>query len=141
METKKCSKCKKYITVDNYTKNKTKKDGLNHSCKECHRQYTRKHYENNKQYYVDKGGNHGDKLKKISDELKSVPCLDCGKKYPPYVMDYDHRDPAKKSFPLSNVIQGGLVSLNRFYEEVAKCDVVCANCHRERTWGPKIHLR
>lgn len=66
-------------------------------------------------------------------ELRQVACADCGKSYPPYVMDFDHRDPATKSFSLlaDKVL---LKSRGVLLAEVAKCDVVCANCHAERTW-------
>ena len=61
---------------------------------------------------------------------KDVPCADCGVKYPPYVMDFDHR---------GDKVQGVAGMWSRSMEvllaEIAKCDVVCANCHRERTHG------
>jgi hypothetical protein len=66
--------------------------------------------------------------------LKDKPCTDCGIRYPSYVMHFDHRDPATKLF---NV---GQLSSRRWaiiLAEVEKCDLVCGNCHAERTWGPK----
>lgn len=65
-------------------------------------------------------------------ELRRVPCADCGCTFEPHQMDFDHRDPPKKSF---NVTTGRamLMSRERLLEEVAKCDVVCANCHAVRT--------
>ena len=61
--------------------------------------------------------------------LKTGPCMDCGVMYPSYVMDFDHVR-GKKSFNLSKGGTRGKGSIDR---EVAKCDLVCANCHRERT--------
>lgn len=49
-------------------------------------------------------------------------------------MDFDHRDPAEKSFNISTAIPSGK-GYERVLVEAAKCDIVCANCHRERTWG------
>lgn len=65
-------------------------------------------------------------------EMRRIPCADCGGTFEPYQMDFDHRDPAKKSF---QVTAGGamLMSRDRLLEEIAKCDIVCANCHRIRT--------
>jgi hypothetical protein len=65
-------------------------------------------------------------------DLRRVPCADCGERFKPYQMDFDHRDPSAKSF---RVTTGGamLMSTARLMAEVAKCDVVCANCHRVRT--------
>ncbi len=66
-------------------------------------------------------------------DLRRVPCIDCRKTYPPYVMDFDHRDPATKSFSL---LADKALLKNRevLLAEIAKCDVVYANCHAVRTW-------
>jgi hypothetical protein len=61
------------------------------------------------------------------------PCMDCGVVYPYYVLEFDHVRGMKK-FPISNV-SGGELSLRALRIEVAKCDLVCANCHRERTFS------
>lgn len=66
-------------------------------------------------------------------QAKSVPCKDCGVSYPYYVMDFDHRNSSEKKFSLSKYNQIG--NLEKIKAEIAKCDVVCANCHRERTFG------
>jgi hypothetical protein len=58
------------------------------------------------------------------------PCMDCGNQFPPYVMDFDHRDPTLKK---NNVAYMAHSSLDRIMEEIEKCDLVCANCHRIRT--------
>lgn len=71
--------------------------------------------------------------KKRTEELKSnTPCLDCGLQYPHYVMDFDHRPDAEKRFNISHA--GSITSTQALEEEIAKCDVVCANCHRHRTF-------
>src|SRR5882672_3695163 len=65
-------------------------------------------------------------------DLRRVPCLDCGGTFPPHVMDFDHRDPATKSFSLA--ADKVLLKNRALLEiEVSKCDVICANCHRIRT--------
>jgi hypothetical protein len=64
--------------------------------------------------------------------LRRVPCMDCGGVFPPHVMDFDHRDPTQKSFSLA--AEKVLLKNRKVLEaEVAKCDVICANCHRIRT--------
>lgn len=62
--------------------------------------------------------------------LKQAPCVDCGGKFPPICMDFDHRDPTKKKWGVGNMIN---ISMERIKAEAAKCDLVCANCHRIRT--------
>lgn len=61
---------------------------------------------------------------------KDKPCEDCGIKYPPYVMDFDHVR-GEKVRKVSGLTNGSTAVI---LAEIAKCDVVCANCHRERTF-------
>jgi hypothetical protein len=65
-------------------------------------------------------------------DLRNVPCHDCGGRFAPYQMDFDHRDPSTKSFTLC-AGRAALKSRKQLLEEAAKCDVVCANCHRLRS--------
>jgi hypothetical protein len=46
-------------------------------------------------------------------------------------MDFDHRDPTVKVRGVTRMIMG---SIDRMLAEVDKCDIVCANCHRLRTF-------
>ena len=67
--------------------------------------------------------------------LKSVPCADCGKSYPPFVMDFDHvPGRGTKKFEISRwASETHRLDSKEIQEELAKCDVVCSNCHRFRT--------
>ncbi len=61
---------------------------------------------------------------------ESKPCTDCGVKYPWYVMDFDHlRD---KRYAVSTMSDG---TVERAMREIEKCELVCANCHRKRTFS------
>ena len=68
----------------------------------------------------------------IVDRLRAVPCVDCGGRFPPCAMEFDHRDPSIKRDAVTQMI--GRAGTPRILDEVAKCDIVCANCHRERTF-------
>ena len=70
-------------------------------------------------------------MRQFVRECKSNPCVDCGNTYPYYVMDYDHRDPGQKTNEISRLQVNR--SLSKLKEEIAKCDLVCSNCHRIRT--------
>ena len=72
------------------------------------------------------------KKRAFIDSLKAKPCFDCKGTFHPFVMDFDHRGGEAKRFNVSAAIPLGL-SLETISEEVAKCDVICANCHRLRT--------
>lgn len=90
----------------------------------------RKHYYANKQAYLKRNREVVNKRKAWVNYKKSVPCADCGHRYPAYVMDFDHRDPSIKVNNVSVLVSW---SWKRLMAEVEKCDVVCSNCHRERT--------
>jgi hypothetical protein len=67
-------------------------------------------------------------------EQKSAPCADCHHKFAPCAMDFDHVR-GEKSFNIGST-RGSFDSersRERVLEEIAKCDLVCANCHRVRT--------
>ena len=64
------------------------------------------------------------------DAVKTKPCLDCCKKFPPESMDLDHVR-GVKLFSINTQTAG--LSLERREAELAKCDLVCSNCHRIRT--------
>lgn len=66
--------------------------------------------------------------------LKNGPCADCGGRFHPYVMDFDHRPGTEKHFAISLAANMN-IAWDRVLAEVAKCDLICANCHRVRTWN------
>lgn len=68
--------------------------------------------------------------RELINRAKSRSCMDCGIQYNPWVMHFDHRNPAEKVFTIGC---GGSLNAARLTAEMAKCDVVCANCHAERT--------
>lgn len=75
------------------------------------------------------------KQRRIVDEYireykESRPCMDCKQHYKYYVMDFDHVN--GKSFTISGY-RNYTHNLDVIKEEIAKCEVVCANCHRIRT--------
>jgi hypothetical protein len=71
--------------------------------------------------------------KRLVREAKNRPCADCGVWYPHYVMDFDHRPGEKKRANLTVLAQRG-APREVILAEIAKCDVVCSNCHRKRTY-------
>ncbi len=68
--------------------------------------------------------------RQLVDQLKSRACADCGQRHPPEAMDFDHVRGSKTTDIGSAVWQLGADAL---MTEIAKCEVVCANCHRVRT--------
>lgn len=75
------------------------------------------------------------KRKFIQEQKTGVACMDCGHEYPHFVMDFDHRPDEEKLFEISKAAKSR--SLEEIQSEMKKCDLVCANCHRFRTWYRK----
>jgi len=71
--------------------------------------------------------------KYLRDLKEKTPCVDCKINYPYYVMDFDHVRGKKHANVMELVTT---LSKKKIDEELAKCEIVCSNCHRVRT-----HLR
>lgn len=69
------------------------------------------------------------KRQEILNDAKDKPCADCGREYPPAVMDLHHTR-GEKVAAVSKMLVNA--SLEDFLAEIDKCDVLCANCHRMR---------
>ena len=96
------------------------------------REAERRWYRANRQAVYDKKNRKRERLRQMLRSAKEVPCTDCGVRYPYYVMDFDHVD-GEKVMLVSQLVNRGSVS--KLMAEIAKCEVVCANCHRIRTWN------
>lgn len=65
-------------------------------------------------------------------ELKTRPCTDCGASFHPAAMEWDHLPGSIKLEELSNMVTHA--GKNKILAEMAKCELVFANCHAMRTW-------
>lgn len=104
--------------------------------KEAQSKASRKHYENNRQAMIARAMKFKDELKKsirqyIQDLKSSTPCKDCEVQYPYYVMHFDHLPEFEKKFDIGN--SSKWTSMKKVLDEMEKCEIVCANCHAERT--------
>lgn len=133
-ETKICNVCKieKQIIFFNLRRDgNTEKP--KYRCKECELKYIQKY---NKVHIKDtrhRNRKRKDKLKIwFNEKFKNKPCKDCNGIFPPCCMDFDHLDGQIKSRTLATLVGEGY-SKEKILEEVSKCDLICANCHRIRT--------
>ncbi len=139
--------CREHKPLTDFNKRALSKDGLQTVCRECNRARSRKYYADNpvkhKKAVMDRNRKAKEKLRAIVIAAKNVPCLDCKRSYPSYVMDFDHVR-GNKVADISLLVQK-ICTQKVLLEEIAKCEVVCANCHRERTfnrdgWNPDPDL-
>ena len=110
--------------------------GKERICTPCRRKRGREHYRRNREYYLAKARKQrASALTRSWDfilcYLQDHPCVDC-QESDPRVLEFDHRDPATKRAPVSVLVAEGY-GLDAIAQEIAKCDVRCANCHRIRT--------
>jgi len=77
----------------------------------------------------EKCARNGFRRRELLDMLKDEPCMDCGKRFSPECMDFDHVRGRKRIA----IGPHKRCSWKRLEKELAKCDLVCANCHRTRT--------
>lgn len=128
---KKCSTCKELKPFSDFNKDKSRKEGIKLSCKICSRKNFKRHYERNREFYLDKAKRVKNKIK---DDIKRIkeenPCADCGIFYPYYVMDFDHLNSTNKQFCIG---QFGFHGKKQILDEIDKCELVCSNCHRIRS--------
>jgi hypothetical protein len=78
---------------------------------------------------------HKERIRAFLADLKEkTPCFDCGISYPPEVMEFDHVR-GDKFLGLSDMWH---CPFNQVLDELDKCEVVCANCHRLRTRARRL---
>ena len=76
----------------------------------------------------------------LRDYKTAAGCTDCGYNEHPAALEFDHLPEFEKSFNLSTAPFEG-IAMERVLEEIAKCEVVCANCHAIRTAGRREEAR
>ena len=135
---KTCTGCGETKPLTAFTNKVKSKDGKNPRCRLCTRAMVQKHYDRNGSYYRKKQLDRKRAAKlnfdAIIKKVKDAPCADCGNKFPTCAMDFDHVR-GKKRFCVSAAI-GMTTNVKVLLEEIVKCEVVCSNCHRIRTYMP-----
>ncbi len=106
--------------------------------KENIRKYNREYYQRNRKHLLrkqkEKNRRH---LKKVgiwlSEYKKGLSCMKCSESHPA-TLQFHHRNPKDKEFSIGEY-RRGRYSKKRILDEIAKCDVICANCHAKEHWS------
>lgn len=134
-----CSVCKLEKTEQDFFYRNRKTEKLHAQCKNC---YTVKRRQIWKEHYHKYGSGYRERAversRKIKDNLRKLmlqylhdkSCVRCGID-DIRVLEFDHINPATKSFSIARGIASGL-SWDRLTVEIAKCQILCANCHKIR---------
>lgn len=141
MDVKQCSKCKETKSVSNFNKKSINK--YQPYCRPCDNARAREYYAANgdkmrKQISIKRKERVSSLSSQINEIKESTPCADCGEKYPYYVMDFDHIQGEK--FANVSVLRNSGVS-KKVWQEIEKCEIVCANCHRQRTHQRRLYKK
>jgi hypothetical protein len=132
--TKTCPKCGVEKPVNDFPMRSSFEPRPNAYCYPCQREYNRQHYrvnasKHNSRRYANQlryKRRNRDLMRKL---LETKRCVDCGES-DPVVLEFDHVR-GKKLHEISNILHR--LSWKRICEEMAKCEIRCANCHRKRT--------
>jgi hypothetical protein len=132
-EFKKCYRCGVSKTADQFAWRNKAKGRHDSFCRPCRSAYNKEHYAAHRQRYIEQAQARKQELALertlyLIDYFRTHPCVDCGEA-DPVVLAFDHlRD---KLFSI------GMDLARRRWQcvldEIEKCQVVCANCHRRRT--------
>jgi hypothetical protein len=110
-----------------------RRDGYQAWCKPCRREYAARHYQKNKSRRQAQNNSRQIAFRAWYTSLKAgKPCADCGREFHPAAMHWDHLPGQKKKAALGVLVRHG--SRKLVLEEIAKCELVCANCHAIRTF-------
>lgn len=122
-----CSKCQDELPLSAFNRNG---DDWQYYCRDCFRQYFqargRRHQDQvnaGRRTRADAGRQH------LLEVLRTRACEDCGEA-DPVVLEFDH---LRDRIECLSAMAGDGASIALLDAEIAKCEVVCANCHRMRT--------
>lgn len=127
-----CGRCKVKKNIGLFNKRSAARDGFSAWCKQCFADYDRDRYQT-----VDKERKDRNRQTQVWrkqnllwEMLITSECKACGNT-DPEVLEFDHRDGEDKKFNVSEMMYS--YSWASILSEIAKCDILCANCHRKRT--------
>lgn len=126
---KRCGKCGRNRRLTSFHKR-----GKIHQawCKDCVRENDRARYQANPQHRRDLTAAYNQRNRVRLREVKQGPCTDCGLRFHPAAMQFDHIG-TDKTASVSDMVRLGY-RWDRIKEEIDKCELVCANCHAVRTY-------
>ena len=121
--------------LSEFTRSARRKNGVGSLCKVCRRLYDHERYvrlHGTTKEYVPLRSERGRSawLRSLKD---GKPCVDCGEVYPHQVMQWDHKPGFEKLGDVSQDFWGR--TRDEVLAEIAKCDLVCTNCHAIRTFA------
>ena len=104
------------------------------------REYYKRNKESEKSRITKTNKIRKDLIRKWLDDYKSThKCLKCEETHIG-CLEFHHRDPAQKDIEIAAAVRVGW-SIDKIKEEIEKCDILCANCHRKLHWEERLKHR
>jgi len=130
---RRCTRCGLEKPPEDFAWHRRDRGQRQHHCRSCQAEYRREHYLRNRRRYIERAQRRKQELWLERTQLLlgyfvEHPCTDCGEP-DPVVLEFDHL--REKRFAIGPKL--ATHPWEAILEEIAKCDVVCANCHRRRT--------
>ena len=140
-ELRRCGRCGQEKPVSQFNWRRQHIGQRDNYCRPCRADYHHEHYLANRQRYIDNAHRRThaialERARYIIGYFLTHPCVDCGET-DPLVLEFDHLH--SKLFNISQALRDR--NWQSILDEIAKCEVVCANCHRRRTARQRGHIR
>jgi hypothetical protein len=133
---KKCAICLEILLEENFYKNNRKPNGLQSYCKPCSKKRRIEHFKKNIKSELETRRIYTNKQKdRYNNYKKTLSCNIC-KENRHYVLDFHHTS-NDKEHSIANMVTRGF-TWDKILKEIKKCEVLCANCHREIHFLNKI---
>lgn len=134
--TKTCAKCSTVKEPEDFYRSSKTKDGRNYWCKSCQRAYYQKRVKENPDYFLRfQRVSRAEKRKRATDAKVESGCADCGERHLA-CLEFHHLDPSKKELEVMKFVDQN-AAWETIEAEMAKCIVLCCNCHRIRHYNER----
>ena len=130
---RKCGRCGQVKSASDFSWHRKARNQRDSYCRICRAAYKREHYLAHRERYVENAVRRkrtliAERVAYLVAFLRDHPCVDCGEP-DTLVLEFDHI--GHKRFSISAGLRGR--NWQSVLDEMTRCDVVCANCHRRRT--------
>jgi hypothetical protein len=137
--TKRCTACGDLLPVDAFAWKDERRGWRRSTCRSCRRAYAQAWYRQNGDRHRAAAAAARRRRFQVNSAIvaaaKAVPCADCGGRFDHQQLDFDHVRGTKVDNVACLVWHA---APERVMAEIAKCEVVCAVCHRMRTRGRRL---
>lgn len=128
-----CGRCKQIKPLEQFAWRRKARGQRDNYCRTCRADYKHEHYAANRSRYIAnalqrKQAVAAERAAYLIEYFSVHPCVDCGER-DPVVLEFDHI--GIKRFTIGQNLRDR--NWQSLLEEIAQCEVVCANCHRRRT--------